>query len=92
MWGFFVLQKHFIMSWFVYILQSEKDGDYYKGITENIELRLKQHNTGQSTYTSTKMPWQLVYIKEMSCKRDALIEERRLKKLNRASLEKLIRG
>ena len=39
------------MSWFVYILQSEKDGDYYKGITENIELRLKQHNAGQSTYT-----------------------------------------
>jgi len=64
MWGFFVLQNHFIMSWFVYILQSEKDGDYYKGITENIELRLKQHNAGQSTYTSTKMPWQLLYRKK----------------------------
>jgi len=69
MWGFFVLQKHFIMSWFVYILQSEKDGDYYKGITENIELRLKQHNTGQSTFTSTKMPWQLLYSKETTLRR-----------------------
>jgi putative endonuclease len=36
------------------------------------------------------MPWKLVYIKAMPDKTSALIEEKRIKKLNRASLEKLI--
>jgi putative endonuclease len=78
------------MSWFLYILQSQKDGDYYKGVTQDIEKRLFEHNTGQSRFTSTKMPWNLVYVFAFETKREALIEERRVKKLNRLSLEKLI--
>ena len=80
------------MSWFLYILQSQKDGDYYKGVTQDIEKRLFEHNTGQSTFTSTKMPWQLVYQKEMPNKREAIIEKKRLKELNRKSLEKILQG
>lgn len=80
------------MCWFVYILRSDKDCDYYKGITENIERRLEEHNSGKSAFTSTKMPWQLVYLKEMPNKREALIEEKRLKRLNRNSLEKIIQS
>jgi putative endonuclease len=49
------------MSWLVYILQSEVDGDYYKGVTQNIETRLLEHNSGESKFTSTKLPWNLVY-------------------------------
>jgi putative endonuclease len=49
------------MNWLVYILQSEVDGDYYKGVTQNIEKRLLEHNTGESKFTSTKTPWKLVY-------------------------------
>jgi putative endonuclease len=80
------------MSWFVYILKSDKDGDYYKGITEDIQRRLDEHNSGESFFTATKMPWQLVYLKEMPNKRDAIIEEKRIKKLNKKSLEKIING
>ena len=80
------------MSWFLYILQSQNDGDYYKGVTQDIEKRLFEHNTGQSTFTSTKMPWQLVYQKEMPNKRVAIIEKKRLKKLNRKSFEKSLPG
>ena len=80
------------MSWFLYILQSQKDGDYYKGVTQDIEKRLFEHNTGQSTFTSTKTPWQLVYQKEMPNKRVAMIEKKRLKKLNRKSFEKSLPG
>jgi putative endonuclease len=63
------------MSWFLYILQNQKDGDDYKGVTQDIEKRLFEHNTGQSRFTSTKMPWQLVYQKEMPNKREAMIEK-----------------
>jgi putative endonuclease len=80
------------MSWFVYILRSDKDGDLYKGITEDIQRRLEEHNSGKSKFTSSKTPWQLVYQKEMPNKREAIIEEKLLKKLNRKSLEKLLKG
>jgi putative endonuclease len=78
------------MPWFVYILKSTVDGDFYKGITENIGKRFQEHNSGQSKFTSTKMPWTLVFLAEMHDKKNAIIEERRIKKLNRKSLEKLI--
>ena len=78
------------MSWLVYILQSEVDGENYKGVTQNIEKRLLEHNSGESKFTSTKAPWKLVYTKAYELKRDALIEEKRIKKLNRKSLELLI--
>ncbi len=78
------------MAWFIYILRSELDGDYYKGITEDVLRRLEEHNAGDSKFTSTKRPWKLVFQKEMPSKRDAIIEEKRIKKLNRRSLVKLI--
>ena len=32
--------------YFVYILLSERDNNYYTGYTKNIELRFEQHNKG----------------------------------------------
>ena len=77
--------------WQVYILQSEVDGDYYKGITQNIEKRLSEHNAGESKFTSTKTPWKVVCTYSFENKREALIEEKRIKKLNRKSIELLIK-
>ena len=78
------------MSFYVYILQSLKDKSYYKGFTENPTLRLQQHNAGESKYTATKIPWKLVYIEELSTKKEALIREKYLKKLERSRIELLI--
>ncbi|MCF8284286.1 MAG: GIY-YIG nuclease family protein [Sphingobacteriales bacterium] len=78
------------MGYFVYILKSTNSVDYYKGFTENPENRLIQHNSDECKTTVRKGPWEMVYLKEFATKRDALIEERRIKKLNRFSLEKLI--
>ena len=80
------------MSWLVYILRSDKDGELYKGITEDIQRRLEEHNSGKSRFTSSKTPWQLVYQKERPNTREAMIEEKRLKRLNWKSLEKLLQG
>jgi len=41
-------------------------------------------------YTSSALDWNIVYSKSFTEKEAALVEERRLKKLNRRSLEKLI--
>ena len=78
------------MYW-VYILKNA-EGIYYKGSTEDIERRLSEHNENKGRFTSGKGPWTLVYSKLFETKREALIEEKRLKKLNTRSLEKLING
>ena len=78
------------MPYFVYILKSEVDGDYYKGSSENPYLRLKQHNHGEADFTSTKMPWKLVFLEKFDLKRDALIREKQIKRWNRTSIENLI--
>ena len=75
---------------YIYILFSKSSNTYYNGFTENLKKRVQNHLAGRSKYTSTKNDWVLVYSKEFEIKKEALIEEKRLKKLNRASLEKLI--
>ena len=54
-----------------YILQSEKDGKYYIGSTDNIELRLIRHNRGYSRYTKGKGPFKLVYKEEFESRSEA---------------------
>ena len=76
---------------YVYILFSESLDVYYKGFTSNVEGRLESHLLGESQFTSKAKDWKLVYTMSFETKRLALIEEKRLKKLNRASLERLLR-
>jgi predicted GIY-YIG superfamily endonuclease len=47
---------------FVYVLQSEADPQqYYVGMAEDVESRLKAHNNGQSPHTSKFKPWRIVF-------------------------------
>ena len=78
------------MFW-VYILKNP-DCIYYKGFTENLPKRFKQHNNDEGRFTAEKGPWVLVYVKSFETKRAALIEEKRVKRLNKESLERLISG
>ena len=78
------------MPFYVYIIQSEKDGSFYKGFSENFQQRLIQHNKGLSRYTSFKCPWKLVYVEELNSKREALIRERNLKKATNDRLQAII--
>ncbi|WP_281231002.1 GIY-YIG nuclease family protein [Flavobacterium gelatinilyticum] len=75
---------------YVYIIYSKTFDVYYKGFSEDISQRLLYHNENKSRYTANKGPWELVYSKSFETKKEALIEELRLKKLNRKSLEALI--
>ena len=79
------------MAFYVYIIQSELDGSYYKGYSEHPHIRLIQHNNKECTYTSSKTPWILVYVEEMESKTAALIRERNLKKATHARIEALIK-
>ena len=45
---------------YVYILQSEKDPNrYYTGFTEDLDGRLKSHNSSKNTNTVKYKPWRI---------------------------------
>ncbi|HRH57439.1 MAG TPA: GIY-YIG nuclease family protein [Chitinophagales bacterium] len=65
--------------YYVYILKSKKDNSLYKGYTSLLIKRLEEHNNGKSIYTSTKMPWILVYFEKFDTQKDAIAREKYLK-------------
>ncbi len=67
------------MSYYVYILYSEKLGRYYIGQTQDVEKRLAHHNSGYSTYTKCGIPWVLKCFVEVSTRGEAIKLERKLK-------------
>jgi len=78
------------MEYYVYIIQSEQTGVYYKGFTLYPVLRLEEHNKGLSQYTSNKGPWKMVYLEKILDKKAALIREKQLKRTNTNYLRWLI--
>lgn len=47
---------------YVYILRSLKTGEFYKGITDNIDRRISEHMAGQSPTTKSRLPLELVHV------------------------------
>jgi len=67
------------MCYYVYILQSEKDNNYYIGSTSDVLKRLKYHNAGLQRSTRHRIPFKLVYQETWSTKTAALKREREIK-------------
>ncbi len=77
---------------YTYILKCS-DGTYYCGWTNDLEKRLKAHNSGTgSRYTRTRLPVVLVYYEEFSEKEAAMSREWHIKRLSRAEKEQLIKN
>jgi len=78
------------MDYFVYIIYSQAVDQFYKGATTDINHRLFEHNNDLSRHTAGKGTWKMVFLRKYFSKSDALIEERRIKRLNRDSILLLI--
>ena len=61
---------------FVYIIQSQKDSRLYKGLTRNLDRRIKEHNTGKTKSTKSYKPWKIVYFEEFQNLEEARNRER----------------
>ena len=55
----------------VYLLRSEKDGNYYIGYTSNLKHRLKMHETGKVKSTKNRRPVILLGYKKFFNKNKA---------------------
>ena len=67
------------MSYFTYILYSEKFDCYYYGQTQDLEVRLSKHNSGFVKSSARYLPWKLYACKEFSTRSQAFSMERKLK-------------
>ena len=64
----------------VYIIYSESKKVKYTGQTENINLRMEQHNFGTlGQFTKNKGPWKLIYTKDFETRSEAMEYEKYLK-------------
>ena len=69
------------------------DKSYYVGHTDNIELRVAQHQAGEFvSYTSTRLPIKLVFAQDFMTREEAFLMERKLKGWSCAKKEALIKG
>ncbi|MCJ7772442.1 MAG: GIY-YIG nuclease family protein [Desulfobacterales bacterium] len=72
------------MPFWVYILQSESSERYYCGQTNNLSLRIDEHNEpnykGTKTTKRFKGPWQIVWKRECSSRSSAMKLEKSIKK------------
>jgi len=67
------------MKYYTYVLKSQRDNLYYVGFSENIDVRLKEHNVGKVNSTKHRIPFELVYYEVCFNKADALHREKYLK-------------
>jgi len=81
------------MAYFVYILESRKDGTFYVGSTSHLSDRIDRHNQGRSKYTKAKRPWNLIYHEEHPDRSSAVLREKEIKaRKSKEYIERLVRA
>lgn len=68
-----------VEQYFVYVIKSQKDGRLYKGMTSDLDRRIKEHNLGLNKSTKSYFPWVLVYFEQFETRKDARNREKYLK-------------
>ena len=79
------------MTFWVYILASQRNGTLYVGHTDDLAHRIWQHRESQTPgFTSKYGVTMLVWMEPHRTREDAKLRERQLKKWNRAWKLRLI--
>jgi putative endonuclease len=69
----------FLLVHYIYVLQSEIDGDWYTGSTPDLKRRVQRHNNGEVSSTKHRRPLKLIYYEACLSASDAIARERYLK-------------
>lgn len=79
--------------YYVYIVRCN-DKNLYTGVTNNIERRVSEHNSGKlkSAYTYSRRPVKLIFYQEFNDPEQAIGFEKKIKKWSRLKKEALING
>ena len=63
-------------------MKSQKDNGFYYGSTEDIETRIKKHNSGKVKSTKHRIPFVLHYIENFESRAGAVVRERFFKTID----------
>lgn len=69
----------FEIMFFVYVLKSRDYDFIYKGHCEDLEVRLKQHNSGMTKSIKAYLPLELIYKEEVETRDEAIKREKYFK-------------
>ena len=76
----------------MYILECS-DGSYYTGSTNNLELRIQQHQNGKgANHTKKRLPVKLAYFEAFERIDEAFYREKQVQGWSRKKKEALING
>ncbi len=67
------------IMFYIYLIQSMQDGQWYTGYTDDLRKRLRQHNQGEVRSTKSRSPFRLPYYEACHNEEDARERERYLK-------------
>lgn len=82
-----------MFTYYVYILKCS-DNSFYTGITNNINKRVSQHNTGnkRNSYTFNRRPVTLEFYQSFNDVLQAIYFEKKIKGWTKAKKQALING
>jgi putative endonuclease len=78
------------MSYWVYIIFSEKFDRFYIGQTNDLDGRIERHNSGYVESTKSFRPWGLKLALSKNSRSESMVLEKKLKNLNRTRLIEFI--
>ncbi|MCL4390404.1 MAG: GIY-YIG nuclease family protein [Patescibacteria group bacterium] len=85
-------RARFRTMYFVYILQSQLTGEFYKGMSGDINQRITEHEKGKVVFTKNRLPIKLIYAHECENRKEAREWERFFKSgIGRETINELAR-
>ena len=75
--GFFIYGALDMYS--TYVIKSVSQDILYIGHTNNLEDRIKRHNSNRNKYTAGKGPWELIFSCDFASRKEAVQLEKKLK-------------
>ena len=65
--------------YYTYVMQSQRDNQFYTGYTTGLKLRFEDHNKGRVKSTKDRVPLKLIYYEACVNRDDATRREKYLK-------------
>jgi putative endonuclease len=79
------------MNYYVYVLFSSTKNIFYKGLTDDINRRILEHNSGKCQSTKSLVPLELVFVQICKDRLEAREMEKYLKSgIGRESIKEII--
>ena len=67
------------MKYYAYVIKSRKNGKNYYGHTQDLNTRLKEHNSGKTKSTKANIPYEIFFYEICKTRTEAIIREKYFK-------------